>query len=176
MHRDVTSQLSVDVHLPTGTRRMPMPAVRGFANDGDPAIRRAGYDAELVGWPQVAVPRAGGDQRDQGRGDDRQSASPVERIQLEASLFANAVSRPTFDAMQAAVTDALGDFRRWMGAKAALHGGDTGAGLKWSDLVAPCPAVPGELTWDEGVAIVRDAFTDYSPQLGSLVTRALDEQ
>jgi len=175
LHRDVTSQLSVDVHLPTGTRRLPMPAVRGLANDGDPATRQAGYDAELMAWPQVAVSCAAAINAVKGE------ATIVNRRRrwtdpLEASLFANAVSRPTFDAMQAAVTDALGDFRRWMRAKAALHGRDAGAGLKWSDLVAPCPVVPAELTWDEGVEIVRNAFSEYSPQLGSLVTRALDEQ
>ena len=36
---------------------------------------------------------------------------------LDASLFANNVSRPTFDAMQQAVTDSLPDFRNWLRVK-----------------------------------------------------------
>ena len=58
---------------------------------------------------------------------------------LDASLFANAVSRPTFDAMQAAVANSLGDFRRWMRAKAALHGGGPAAGLEVVATSSPRP-------------------------------------
>jgi oligoendopeptidase F len=175
LQRDVTSQLSVDVQLPTGTRRLPMPAVRGLANHGNPAVRQAALDAELVAWPQVAVPCAAAINAIKGE------ATIVNRRRkwdhpLDASLFANAVSRPTFDAMLAAVVDALGDFRRWMRAKAALHDPRSATGLKWSDLVAPSPIAPATLTWDEGVATVRDAFAEYSAPLGSLVTRALHEQ
>ena len=175
LHRDVTSQLSVDVELPSGTVRLPMPAVRGLANDGDPAVRQAGYDAEMTAWPQVAVPCAAAINAIKGE------ATIVNRRRhwddpLDASLFANAVSRPTFDAMQAAVADSLGDFRRWMRAKAALHGGATNEGLKWSDLVAPCPVAATSVSWEEGVATVRDAFAEFSPHLGGLVSRAVDEQ
>ena len=152
-----------------------MPAVRGLANDGDPAVRRAAYAAELVAWPAVAVPCAAAINAIKGE------ATIVNRRRtwddpLDASLFANAVSRSTFDAMQAAVKDALPDFRRWMRAKHSLHGGDPQAGLPWWDLVAPCPVAPATVSWGEGVATVHDAFADYSAQLGGLVTRALDER
>jgi oligoendopeptidase F len=175
LQRDVTSQLTAEVQLPAGTKRLPMPAVRGLANDGDPAVRRAAYAAELVAWPEVAVPCAAAINAIKGE------ATIVNRRRtwddpLDASLFANAVSRSTFDAMQAAVKDALPDFRRWMRAKHSLHGGDPHAGLSWWDLVAPCPVGPATLRWGEGVATVHDAFADYSAQLGGLVTRALDER
>ena len=35
-----------------------VPAVRGLATDGDPTVRRAGYDAELRAWPTIEVPVA----------------------------------------------------------------------------------------------------------------------
>ena len=94
-----------------------MPAVRGLANDGDPAVRQAAYDAEMLAWPQVAVPCAAAMNAIKGE------ATIVNRRRkwddpLDASLFANAVSRKTFDAMQAAVAASLADFRRWMRAKA----------------------------------------------------------
>jgi oligoendopeptidase F len=175
LQSDVTSQLSVEVDLPTGIVRLPMPAVRGLANDVDPAVRQAAYDAEMVAWPQVAVPCAAAINAIKGE------ATIVNRRRkwdhpLDASLFANAISRPTFDAMQSAVSNALGDFRRWMRSKAALHGGDLGRALRWSDLVAPSPIAPARLSWDEGVAAVHDAFAEYSAQLGGLLTRALDER
>ena len=93
---------------------------------------------------------------------------------LDASLFANSIGRPTFDAMQTAVHDSLPDFRRWMKVKAGLHG--TPDALQWADLVAPLPVAPAELSWNDGLDIVRDAFGEFSPQLGSLVDRAIDER
>ncbi|MEZ5339944.1 MAG: hypothetical protein R2706_00405 [Acidimicrobiales bacterium] len=54
---------------------------------------------------------------------------------LDVSLHNNAVSQATFDAMQAAVTASLPDFRAWMKVKAKLHGHDG------SPFVGPrCPA------------------------------------
>jgi oligoendopeptidase F len=176
LHGDVTSQLTAEVAFRDGTtRRLPMAAVRGLANDGDPAIRRAAYDAEMTSWPKVAVPCAAAMNAIKGE------ATIVNRRRrwdhpLDASLFANAVSRETFDAMQSAVSDSLPDFRRWMRTKAAFHSGDPAHGLAWSDLVAPSPVTPATLTWDDGVTIVREAFGEYSPQLGGLVSRALDER
>ena len=58
LHADLTSQLTTEVMLSDGVETMPMPAVRGLATDGDPAVRRAGYDAELRAWPTIEVPIA----------------------------------------------------------------------------------------------------------------------
>jgi oligoendopeptidase F len=182
LQRDVTSQLSVEVHLPSGAATLPMPAVRGLATDSDVAVRRAAYDAEMVAWPQVDVPVAAAMNAIKGEANTvnrrRHWSAP-----LDASLFANSVSRATFDAMQAAVRDSLPDFRAWMRVKAGLHADDqrvptaeTGAGLAWWDLVAPLPVASADMTWDEGIAVVRSAFGEYSPALGGLVDRALAER
>ncbi|MCU0260087.1 MAG: M3 family oligoendopeptidase [Ilumatobacteraceae bacterium] len=174
LQRDVTSQLSADVHLPDGrTEVMAMPAVRGLATHPDPAVRRAAYEAEVAAWHTVAVPVAAAMNAIKGDADvvnrRRGWASP-----LDASLFANNVSRATYDAMTEAVVAALPDFRRWMRAKARLHG-HAGA-LPWWDLVAPVPARTGQVSWDEGIDVVRSAFATYSPRLAGLVDRALDER
>lgn len=176
LQRDVTSQLMTDVRFPDGTvDRLPFPAVRGLATHSDAAVRRAGLAAELDACPTVALPCAAALNAIKGDANAvnrrRGWASP-----LDASLFANAVSRPTFDAMQTAVIGSLDDFRRWMRAKARLHGTEPERGLHWADLMAPIPVAPGEITWDEGIDIVRGAFSSYGPQLGGLVDRALDER
>ncbi|MFK8025198.1 MAG: M3 family oligoendopeptidase [Ilumatobacter sp.] len=176
LQREMTSQLTAVVEVPNDEpRSIPINAVRGMATDADPAARRAAYDAELVAWPTIEVPVAAAMNAIKGE------ANAVNRRRnwnspLDASLFANSVSRSTFDAMQSAVTDALPDFRRWMRAKAQLHGHADGAGLPWWDLVAPAPVSGGEVEWDEGIAVVRSAFDAYSPTLGGLVDRAVDEQ
>ena len=88
-----------------------MPAVRGLATDADVAVRRAAYEAEMVAWPKVEVSVAAAMNAIKGEANTvnrrRHWDSP-----LDASLFANSVSRATFDAMQAAVRASLPDFRR----------------------------------------------------------------
>jgi pepF/M3 family oligoendopeptidase len=174
LHADVTSQLTAEVVLPDGAQVLPMPAVRGLATDSDPAVRRAAYDAELLAWPTIEVSVSAALNAIKGEAialnRRRGWTSPV-----DASLFANSVSRPTFDAMQAAVTASLPDLRRWMRTKAGLHGHEPERGLPWWDLVAPLPSASATVSWDEGVDVVRQAFAGYSPTLGGLVDRALDE-
>ena len=152
-----------------------MPAVRGLATDADPAVRRAGLEAELLAWPMIEVPVAAAMNAIKGEANTinrrRNWSSP-----LDASCFANSVSRATFDAMQSAVTASLPDFHRWMRVKAQLHGSPAGSGLTWSDLVAPLPFTSGKVTWNDGLGVVRSAFSQYSPTLGNLVDRAVDER
>ncbi len=172
LQSDITSQLTEPV-AGLGDDPMPMPAVRGLANSPDPKIRKAAYEAEMTAWPRVATPVAAAMNAIKGEAITinrrRQWADP-----LDASLFANSVSRPTFDAMQAAVDEVLPDLRRWMRAKAALHGHD--GGLPWWDLVAPLPQAASSLSWTDGIARVRAAFATYSDELAGLVDRALDER
>ncbi len=172
LHADVTSQLSAEVEFGDGRRTMPMAAVRGLATNADPAVRKAAYDAELRAWPNVAVSCAAALNAVKGE------ANTVNRRRgwespLEASLFANNVSKATFEAMQSAVDAALPDLRRWMRAKAALHGG--AGGLPWHDLFAPLPFAAPSVSWSEGIDIVRGAFSSYSQPLGGLVDRAIEE-
>ena len=174
LHADITSQLSTAVVMPDGTEPvLPMAAVRGLATHGDAAVRQAAYDAEMRAWPTVAVACAAAMNSIKGEANAvnrrRGWASP-----LDASLFTNSVGRATFDAMHDAIVSSLPDFRRWMRAKAALHG-HTGA-LPWRDLFAPLPFAPASITWDDGVEIVRNAFGSYGGPLGGLVDRAIQQQ
>ena len=175
LQSDVTSQLTASVALPDGPAKLPMPAVRGLGTDADPIVREAAYDAEMQAWPTIEVPVAAAMNAIKGEANiinrRRNWASP-----LDASCFANSVSRTTFDAMHAAVTASLPDFQRWMRVKAQLHGHTAKRGLPWWDLVAPLPFVSSAVTWDEGIDIVRNAFTEYSPSLAGLVDRALTDE
>ena len=167
----VTSQLTATVALPDGPQDLPITAVRGLASHADGAVRRAAYDAEMEAWPKVAAACAAAMNGVKGEANvvnrRRGWASP-----LDASLFANSVSRPTFDAMQAAVVDSLPAFRGWLRAKARLHG--HAGGLPWYDLFAPLPFAPAEVTWDDGLEIVRHAFGSYGGSLVGMVDRAVD--
>jgi pepF/M3 family oligoendopeptidase len=174
LQRDVTSQLTCAVRMPDGGAiQMAMPAVRGLAGSADPMVRRAAYDAEMEAWPTVATPIAAALNAIKGEANAvnrrRRWASP-----LEASLFANSVSRATFDAMHRAILECLPDLRQWMRSKARLHGHD--GALPWWDLVAPLPFAAGDVTWEQGIDIVKGAFGTYGDGLAGLVDRALSEQ
>jgi pepF/M3 family oligoendopeptidase len=173
LQADVTSQLTAEVALPDGPATLPMPAVRGLATDPDVAVRKAAYDAELEAWPRVATACAAAINAIKGEANvvNRRRGWPSA---LDASLFSNSVSRTTFDAMQSAIDASLPRFRSWMRTKARLHG-HAGA-LPWWDLMAPLPVAPGRISWEEGLGIVRTAFSSYSQDLAGLVERALDEQ
>ena len=174
LHQDVTSQLATDVEFPDGhTERLPMPAVRGLASSPDAGVRAAAYRAEMAAWPTIATPIGAALNAIKGEANvlnrRRHWDTP-----LDASLYANSVSRKTFDAMHAAIVDSLPDFRRWMRLKANVHGYD--GGLRWSDLIAPIPQASTSISWDDGIAWVRTAFASYSTELAGLVDRAIDER
>jgi len=174
LHSDVTSQLTATVAMPDGTvDELPMAAIRGLATHAHAAVRRAAYDAEMVAWPSVAVTCAAAINSVKGE------ACTVDRRRgwtspLDASLFANSVSRATFDAMEQAVVGSLPDFRRWLRTKAALHGHE--GGLPWHDLFAPLPFAPTSISWDEGLEIVRTAFGAYGGPLAGIVDRAIEQR
>ena len=170
---DLTSQLSTDVHLPTGTKTMPMAAVRGLSTDPDLNVRKAAYEAEMRAWPTIAVACAAAMNSIKGE------ANVVNRRRkwkqpLDASLYSNNVSLETFNAMQSAVHASLPDFRRWMRVKAKLVG-DT-HGLSWWNLAAPLSISPGPISWDQGISLVKGAFASYSDRLSHLVDRSISEQ
>lgn len=166
-----TSQLVVEVE---GHGPMPMSRARGLAYDADAGTRRAAYEAELATWAANDVPiiaalnaikgEAATVNRRRGWADD-----------LEPALAANGVDRPTLDAMQAAVADALPDFRRYLRTKARLLGHGDDGGLPFFDLFAPLG--DGEARrWDEATGAVTSTFGTYSPELEHLARRAVDER
>ncbi len=95
---------------------------------------------------------------------------------LDASLDANGVDRRTFEAMNAAVVDALPGFRRYLRAKARLLGsGGIDGGLPWWDLAAPVG--DGSLAivpWPAACTLVLDTFASYSPALAAVARRAFE--
>jgi pepF/M3 family oligoendopeptidase len=173
LQREITSQLTAEVALPDGPATMPINAVRGLASHADPAVRQAAYEAELAAWPTVAPACAAAMNAIKGEANtvNRRRGWPSP---LDASLYANSVSRPTYDAMNAAITASLPTIRGWMRTKARLHGHD--GPLPWRDLFAPLPVAPGDISWQEGLRLVRGAFADYSGPLASLVDRAVAER
>jgi oligoendopeptidase F len=169
LHGDITSRLTAT--LPDGSA-LPITVVRGMATDPDPAVRERAYRAELAAWETVAVPLAAALNAIKGE------ANTVNRRRgwvdsVEPALLANAVERPALEAMQEAAVASFPDFRRFLRAKARLHGPD--GALPWWDLFAPVPSAP-TVSWDDATAAVEQAFSSYSSSLAALARRAIQER
>lgn len=172
LYRDVTAGITGVVELPSGAEEMPIFAIRGLATHADPAVRRSGFEAELVAWRRHEVPIAAAMNAIKGEQGllNRRRGWPSD---LEAQLFGQSVGRDTFDAMQEAVVDALPHFRRYLRAKARVLGGN--GGLAFWDLFAPADGSRTR-TWEEAVGVTESVFDGYTPELGDLARRAVDER
>jgi pepF/M3 family oligoendopeptidase len=171
LYNDLSSQINVSVPLPQGAETLPMSAVRNLAYDPDPAVRRAGYEAELASWQEHALPLAAAMNGIKGEVNTlakrRSWASP-----LDAALFDNGIDRATLDAMMEAARGSFSHFRRYLQAKAHLLGQEK---LPWYDLFAP--AGSGSQAWPYADAreLVITQFGGYSQRMGDFAARAFRE-
>lgn len=165
---ELSSTLEVDVR----GESLPISAVRGMASDDDPAIRHEAYDAEMRAWPTIATSMAACLNAISGH------ALIVNRRRgwddpLAPYLWMNRVTPEILEVMQGAAQERFPDFRRFLRAKAKLHGHD--GALPWWDLVAPGPGAPG-CDWTQAEASVLGAFSTFTPRLRELAARAFRER
>lgn len=150
----------------------PISVLRGMATEDDPQLRRDAYDAELAAWEGIATPMGACLNAIAGHAIivDRRRGWPDT---LAAELWRNRVTREILEAMQTAARESFPDFRRFLTAKAKVHG-HAGA-LPWWDLMAPVPGAVG-YDWSEAEAAVTSAFATFTPRLRGLAARAFRER
>ncbi len=159
----------------TGTLRgesRPISVLRGMAAEDDSQLRRDAYDAELAAWEAIATPMAACLNAITGHAvivDRRRDWSDT----LTAVLWHNRVTPEILEVMQTAARESFPDFRRFLTAKARIHG-HAGA-LPWWDLVAPVPGA-GAYDWPQAQAAVTAAFATFTPRLRELAARAFRER
>ncbi|GAC1528333.1 MAG: M3 family oligoendopeptidase [Acidimicrobiales bacterium] len=172
LHGDLTARLVADVDWPgEGIKSVPVTIARGLATHGDPAVRRAAFEAEQEAWERVSVPLAAALNAIKGEANivNRRRGWPDA---LAPALWENGVDCAALDAMHTAATGAFPDFRRYLRAKARRLGHV--GGLPWWDLLAPASAVP-PVEWQQATDAVKRAFSGYSPALATVASRALAE-
>jgi len=171
LHGNLTSQLTVELELDGKSQALPMSVVRNLAFDANREMRRRAYEAELAGWPRVALPLAAALNSIKGETNvlarHRAWASP-----LDASLFSNSIDRQTLDAMLSAAHAAFPDFRRYLRAKACALNVSR---LAWYDLFAPVGT--GERVWEysDATTFIIEQFGTYSSRLADFAARAFRE-
>ena len=171
LHGDVTSQLMVTLELDGEERRLPMSEVRNLATNPDRDVRRRAYEAELEVWEQSAVPLAAAINSVKGATNVLARRRNWDSA-LDSALFANAIDRPTLDAMLDAVREALPDFGRYFQAKARSLGIER---LAWYDVFAPLPGEGRVWTYDDAREFIVDQFGSYSDRMRDYAERAFRE-
>ncbi|MGH2812855.1 MAG: M3 family oligoendopeptidase [Actinomycetota bacterium] len=175
LYGNVTSLLVVEFERPGGTpEKLPISRLRAMAQDADPEVRRAAYDAEMRGFESVSVPIAAALNSIKGELNTVSKLRGWEDA-LEPALFSNNIDRATLEAMQSAVTESFPDFRRYLRAKAQFLGRHA---LPWWDLFAPLsPEGAGEKDWDwpSATDFINQQFATYSARLAGLSQRSFDE-
>jgi pepF/M3 family oligoendopeptidase len=172
LHGNVTARLMADLERPDGrVERLPMSAVRGLAEDPDPALREAAFRAQMTAWPTVEVPLAAALNSIKGW-ENEVNARRGWTDSLEPALFINNVDRATVEAMQQACVESFPDFRRYLKAKARVLGKKV---LPWWDMNAPLGGEGKPWGWDETASFVVEQFRSYSDRLANLGARAFLE-
>ncbi len=169
LHSQLTSSLEVDYNGGVTT----LSDIRNLAYSGDPAVRKAAYEAELKAYPKIAEPGAFAmnsiKQQVLTECSLRGFASP-----LEQTLHVSRMQRATLDAMLEAIHDYLPRFRAYMRRKGACLGHDNG--LPWYDLFAPMGASSRTYSVPEAKEILLDLFGQFDESLQTMAGRAFDER
>ena len=148
-----------------------MSIVRNFAVDPNRSVRRAAYEAELVGWKKAAVPLAAALNGIKGQVNTisrrRGWNSP-----LDASLFDTAIDWATLEAILTAARESFPDFRRYLRAKARVLGLEK---LAWYDIGAPIGKEKQSWDFEKARDFIVARFGDYSQRLSDFAARAFRE-
>lgn len=171
LYSDFTSQIMVPFAREGKTEDLPISKIRNLAFDSDRALRRRAHEAELAAWERAALPIAAALNSIKGE-TNMLSARRRWETPLEATLLANSIDRPTFDAMMQAAHESFPDFRRYLRAKACALGLEK---LAWYDLFAPVGKSDRIWGYAEGRAFIIENFGKYSQKLSDFAARAFRE-
>ena len=173
LHNDLTSRSSLSATLPGREEKAyTLSELVNLQRDGDPAVRKAAYEAEIELLSQHEVSYAAALNSIKGEVGDLCVARGWDSA-LDEALFDNGVTAASLDAMQTACREAFPDFRRYLKAKATFLGKDA---LAWYDLRAPVGVGKARaFSWNEAKGFVVDTFRNYSDALANFAERAFSD-
>jgi oligoendopeptidase F len=146
--------------------------LRQLASHGDRKLRRKAYEKELELWKSHELAFAAALNGVKGQSltvESRRNWSS----NLQKSLFQSRFSPKALECMIGAMEDALGDFRRYFGAKAKSLGLEK---LAFYDLFAPLPGAEREWTFPEAKDFITRQFDQFSPRMGDFARKAFENQ
>lgn len=155
------------------TVSLPLPEVHNMAYSGDPALRKAAYEAELAAYPKVETAMAACLNGIKGEALTLADLKGYDSV-LDMTLAHSRMDRATLEAMLTAIREALPDFRRYLKAKAKLLG--HAKGLPFYDLFAPVGSSGHTYTLEEARDYLLRVLGPFSPNMAEVIRRAFDER
>ena len=147
--------------------------VRNLATDKDPEVRKKAYEAELNAYKKIEDSVAFALNSIKGEVNTVSKARNFDSPLAEA-LNKSRMKSETLEAMQSAVKEYYGIFRKYLQRKAELLGQKNG--LPFYDLFAPIGKNDTSFTIEEANAYILKNFKTFSNSLHDLAKRAFDEE
>ena len=171
LRNDVAGRATARIELDGEECELPLSEIDNLVYHADRDVRRRAYEVDKAAWSALEVPLAAALNGVKGQqlvlAQRRGWDDP-----LDQALFANAIDRPTLEAMLQAIREGVSDYRRYLKAKARLLGLPILAGY---DISAPV-GEPAPWPFDAARDFILDQFSVFSPRLGAVASRAFAER
>jgi pepF/M3 family oligoendopeptidase len=168
----LTSTVLVDIDIDGEKKALPLTVVRNMANDKDPKVRKAAYEAELASYKKIEDGVAAALNGIKGEvitvAKLRGYESP-----LEENLIKSRMDKESLEAMLTAMKESLPSFRKYLRKKAELLGYKNG--LPFYELFAPMGDVNMDFPYEKGQKFVEDNFRTFSDKLADFARMAFDK-
>jgi len=178
LYGNLSGEISCTVPLPGGDETMGLARAAALAEDPDPAVRRAGYEAVHAGWKTHETSCAAALNALAGWRhtvcEKRSHTRPVDF--LDRPLFDACIRRETLESLLQAVGECAETSRQVLRLQARALGLEQ---LGPWDLFAPPPAGerPAEkIPFKRGVEMIREAFGQVHPEMADFVSLMADRR
>ena len=152
---------------------LPLPAVRGMAYDGDAAVRKDAYEAELASYKKIELPMAYCLNSIKMEARTMAKARGYDSV-LDMTLSQNRMDRETLEAMITAIKEYLPHFRRYMRAKAKYLG--HADGLPFYDLFAPVGKASKAYSIEECREVLLREMGKFTPEMAKFIDNAFEQR
>lgn len=161
-------QESVTASIHDGDKTLTQ--LRGLAMDSDRSVRKDAYEREvkILADNKTAIAAA--------LNGVKGTALLLEKRRgwkdpLDRSCNTARISRKALSALIEALEESLPVFRDYLKTKAKLLGLER---LEWYDMFAPVGDSSMSFTFEEAKALIIDAYSSFSPEVGEFIKNALD--
>jgi oligoendopeptidase F len=167
----ITSQLKWDIEDENGdVKSTPLTAIINLRSHENEAMRKKGYEAELLAWKSVETQLAAcmngvkGAVNITNRRRGRTDA-------LHSSIDASRIDRETLNAMLSAMKNSFPMFQKYFKSKARKLGKES---LPWWDLFAPLGKLDKSFSYPDAQKYILENFGKFSPELEAYAKKAFD--
>ncbi len=152
---------------------LPLPAVRGMAYDGDAAVRKDAYEAEIASYKKIELPMSYCLNSIKMEARTMAKAKGYASV-LDMTLEQNRMDRETLEAMLTAIKEYLPHFRRYLKAKAKYLGHENG--LPFYDLFAPVGKASKSYSIEEAREVLLREMGKFTPKMAEFMDNAFEQR